>query len=101
MKQLMVASYYGGPEDHKFHGKKMANGEDFNENDPTLAAHKSLPFGTEVKLTNPENGQTQKVIIKDYGPHVKGRDIDVSYAAAQKLGFIREGEVTLEAEIIR
>lgn len=97
---MMTASHYGGPGDH-FHGKPMANGEIFDENNPTLAAHKSLPFGTKVKLTNPENGQTQRVVIKDRGPFIKGRDLDVSYAAAKKLGFVREGTAKLVAEVIR
>lgn len=97
---MMMASHYGGPGDH-FNGKPMANGEIFSSTNPTLAAHKSLPLGTKVKLTNPETGQTQRVVIKDRGPFVKGRDLDISYAAAKRLGFVREGTAKLVAEVIR
>jgi rare lipoprotein A len=77
-----MASFYGG----KHQGKKTATGERFNKNDFT-AAHLKLPFGTVVHVTNLRNGLTVTVRINDRGPHVKGRIIDLSVAAARALGF--------------
>ncbi len=105
MEIVMTTSFYGGPKD-KFHGREMASGEIFDENNPTLAAHKSLKFGTKVKLTNPHNNQSQIVIVKDRGPYPKNkkgeytRDLDVSFAAAKKLGLIQPGVANLKAEIM-
>lgn len=90
------ASYYGG----KFHGRKMANGERFNKNKMT-AAHKTLPFGTKVKVTNLETRRSVKVQITDRGPFVKGRIIDVSEAAARKLDFIDDGVVPVKMKVIK
>lgn len=73
------ASWYGPG----FHGKQTASGEIFNQNDMT-AAHKTLPFGTIVKVSY--NGKSIKVRINDRGPFIKGRTIDLSKAAAQKIG---------------
>lgn len=70
------ASFYGG----RLHGSMTASGERFNQNDFT-AAHKQLPFGTKVKVTNPENGKSVIVRINDRGPYVKGRVIDLSSAS--------------------
>jgi len=75
------ASWYGPG----FHGKKTASGSRFNENAMT-AAHKSLPFGTVVKVTDQRTGKSIKVTITDRGPFHKGRIIDLSKAAAAKLG---------------
>lgn len=75
------ASWYGPG----FHGKKTASGAKFNENAMT-AAHKSLPFGTVVKVTDQRTGKSIKVTITDRGPFHKGRIIDLSKAAAAKLG---------------
>lgn len=80
--QTMNASWYGPG----FHGKKTASGVRFNMYAMT-AAHKSLPFGTRLMLTNLKNGLTACVTINDRGPYVKGRQLDVSKAAAHKLGF--------------
>ena len=77
-----IASYYGG----KFHGRRTASGEIFNKNALT-AAHRSLPFGTKLKVTNLRNGRTVIVRINDRGPHVRGRIIDLSHAAAKKIGL--------------
>ena len=75
------ASWYGPG----FHGKKTASGAKFNQNAMT-AAHKSLPFGTVVKVTDQRTGKSVKVTITDRGPFHKGRIIDLSKAAAAKLG---------------
>ena len=97
---VMMASHYGGPGDN-FNGKQMASGEIFDANNPELAAHKDLPFGTKVKLTNPQNGKSQVVIVKDRGPFVRHRDLDISFAAARKLGIADQGVAKLQAYIMR
>ncbi len=84
--KTMVASWYG----EKFHGRPTASGEIFNMYDFT-AAHKSLPFGTRLRIINPVNSRSVVVKINDRGPFVRGRDIDLSYAAARKIGIIRRG----------
>lgn len=81
-----VASWYGPG----FHGKKTASGERYDQNDLT-AAHRTLPLGTEVTVTNPENGKSVDVEINDRGPYVGGRAIDLSKAAAKKLDILEDG----------
>ncbi len=80
------ASYYGDD----FNGKKTANGQTFNKNALT-AAHKTLPFGTVVKVTNLSNGKTVIVTINDRGPYAKGRIIDLSEKAAANIDMINQG----------
>jgi rare lipoprotein A len=80
------ASYYA----NKFNGRKTANGEIFRNSKKT-AAHKTLPFGTKVKVTNLRNGRSVKVRINDRGPFVAGRNIDLSKRAARKIGMVKEG----------
>ena len=87
-----VASWYGPG----FHGKKTANGERFNTNDLT-AAHKTLPFGTKVQVTNERTGKSVVVRINDRGPYAHGRVIDLSKAAAEAVGIEGVGQVTLAA----
>lgn len=77
-----VASFYG----KKFHGKKTASGKPFDMNAFTCA-HPSLPFGTPVLVQNSENGAQCQVIVNDRGPYVGNRCIDLSKAAAKKLGI--------------
>ncbi|MBS1731482.1 MAG: septal ring lytic transglycosylase RlpA family protein [Bacteroidetes bacterium] len=84
--QKGIASYYSD----SFNGKKTANGEIF-KNDKLTAAHQTLPFGTRVKVMNPQNGNSVKVRINDRGPFVKGRIIDLSKKAAEKLNMINDG----------
>jgi rare lipoprotein A len=86
MAQCGGASWYGPG----FHGKKTASGEQFNQNAMT-AAHKSLPLGSVVKVTNQRTGKSIQVTINDRGPFVKGRIIDLSKAAAAKLGTEQSG----------
>lgn len=83
-----LASYYGAGDG--YNGRKTANGEIFNKNKLT-AAHKTLPFGTIVKVKNLQNGKTIKVRINDRGPFVKGRIIDLSEKAAKKIDMIKQG----------
>ena len=84
-----VASWYGG----KFHGRKTASGETYNQNAMT-AAHRTLPFGTRVRVTG-ANGKSVVVRINDRGPFVGGRVIDLSRAAASSLGINGLGRVKI------
>jgi len=81
-----VASWYGPG----FNGRRTTTGERFNENAMT-AASKSLPLGSHVVVTNPENGRSVEVRINDRGPHVRGRTLDLSKRAAQTLGITKKG----------
>lgn len=83
-----LASYYG----KRFQGRKTASGERYNMHGLT-AAHKSLAFGTRVHVTHLNNGRSVTVRINDRGPFVKGRIIDLSYAAAERLGILSRGVV--------
>jgi rare lipoprotein A len=91
MAETMNTSWYGPG----FHGKRTASGERFNQNAMT-AAHRKLPFGTRLRLTNPMNGHTACVVINDRGPFIGGRQLDVSKAVATKLGFREAGTARLE-----
>jgi rare lipoprotein A (peptidoglycan hydrolase) len=96
VEQVGEASFYGSG----FHGKKTATGETFDQNQKT-AAHPTLPLGTEATVTNLDTGASVDVKINDRGPYVKGRDIDVSKAAAKELGMTKEGlaPVKIEAKV--
>lgn len=91
-----MASYYG----KKFHGRRTANGETFNNNALT-AAHKTLPFGTKVKVTHLRNRKSVVVRINDRGPFIRGRVIDLSVAAAKKIGLTRTGVARVKLELIK
>jgi rare lipoprotein A len=81
-----MASFYAD----KYVGRKTSNGEKFKQNKLT-AAHKTLPFGTKVKVTNLNNGQSVKVRINDRGPFIQGRIIDLSKKAAKKIDMVNAG----------
>lgn len=83
-----LASYYG----KRFQGRKTASGERYDLHGLT-AAHRSLAFGTRVHVTHLNNGRSVTVRINDRGPFVKGRIIDLSYAAAKRLGMLAQGVV--------
>jgi rare lipoprotein A len=85
------ASYYA----NKYHGRATASGERFDTNELT-AAHKTLPFGTRVRVTNLDNGKSVTVRINDRGPFVKGRVIDLSLAAAKRIDMINAGLANVE-----
>lgn len=89
------ASWYGPG----FHGRPTANGETFNENALT-AAHRELPFGTKVLITNLNNGKSTLVTINDRGPYIEGRHIDLSRAAAMEVGMIETGVADVKMEIV-
>ena len=90
-----VASWYGP----NFHGKLTANGEVFDQYGVT-AAHKTLPLGTVVRVTNLDNGKTIILRINDRGPYVGDRVLDCSYGAATKLDFMEKGTANVEIRII-
>lgn len=94
--QYGKASYYG----EQFHGRKTASGETFNKWGYTCA-HKKLPFNTKVKVTNLKNHKTVVVRVNDRGPFVKGRIIDLSFAAAKKIGMVKDGVVKVKVEVMR
>lgn len=89
------ASYYHD----RLHGNLTASGEPYDRNALT-AAHKTLPFGTKVRVTNRANGKSVVLRINDRGPFVRGRIIDVSRRAAELLDFVREGVVEVRVEVI-
>ena len=89
--QVGIASWYGPG----FQGKKTASGAIFNTNHLT-AAHKTLKFGTKVKVTNLNNGKSVFVTINDKGPFVRGRIIDLSQAAKNAIGMGGTAKVSLE-----
>jgi rare lipoprotein A len=93
--QTGKASFYAD----KFEGVQTASGEKYKRKKLT-AAHKSLPFGTKVRITNLANNNTVEVIINDRGPYVEGRIVDLSKAAAEKLGFINQGIAEVKLEVI-
>jgi rare lipoprotein A len=89
------ASFYG----KSFEGRRTASGLPFNPGAAT-AAHRSLPFGTSVRITNLENGRSVTATITDRGPYVGGRIVDVSQALARQLGFVRTGMARVQVEIL-
>jgi rare lipoprotein A len=89
------ASWYG----REFDGKKTANGEKFDAESLT-AAHPSLPFGSWVRIVNTRNGKFEFVRINDRGPYQEGREIDVSYRVARKIGLIHSGVSQVRLELM-
>lgn len=88
-----TASFYGS----RHHGKRTASGEPFDQHGLT-AAHRTLPFGTRVQVTNLKNDRSVIVRINDRGPHTRGRLIDLSKAAAQQLDMIRSGTARVRVQ---
>jgi rare lipoprotein A len=89
----VTASLYG-----KGHQNKLtASGQRFDMYKNTLA-HKTLPLGTRVRLVNPSNGKSAEGVVNDRGPYIKGRDVDVSHAMAEQLGFVKKGVTKLNIE---
>ncbi len=93
MMETGLASWYGP----RLHGKLTASGEVFNQEKFT-AAHRTLPWGSRVKVTNLANGKSVVVQINDRGPSVRGRILDVSRAAARALGMVKSGTTTVRIE---
>ncbi|MBI3607185.1 MAG: septal ring lytic transglycosylase RlpA family protein [Nitrospirae bacterium] len=90
-----VASWYGEP----FHGRPTASGERFDMHGFT-AAHRSLPFGTRLKVTDETTGRSAIVTVNDRGPFVRGRQMDLSYGAAREIGLVGEGVGRVSAEVL-
>ncbi len=93
--QSGVASFYA----NKFNGRRTANGEIFS-NSKMTAAHKTLKFGTIVRVTNRRNGREVTVRINDRGPWIKGRVIDLSHAAAREIGMVKRGTARVDIELV-
>lgn len=94
-QQVGVASFYA----NKFVGRKTANGERFSQKKMTCA-HRTLPFGTKLKVTNTANGKSVVVTVNDRGPYIKGRVLDLSLCAAQELDFVNAGKTEVMIETI-
>lgn len=94
-KETGKASFYAD----KFQGRKTASGAAFNQKART-AAHKKLPFGTKVKVTNLNNGKDVVVVINDRGPFIKGRIIDLSRSAFTVIGNINSGVIKVRIEVL-
>jgi rare lipoprotein A len=88
-----MASFYS-------HGNRTASGERFDPNELT-AAHRTLPFGTKVRVTNLANGQSVTVRVNDRGPFVPGRVVDVSHGAAQSLGMVGQGVAKVKLDVVQ
>lgn len=84
--EYVTASWYG----EKFHGRPTASGERYDMYGLT-AAHKTMKFGTKLHVTNPDTDQSVVVIVNDRGPFIRGRDLDLSYGAAKKIGHLKKG----------
>jgi rare lipoprotein A len=93
--QTGKASFYAD----KFDGSPTASGEKYRKSKFT-AAHKTLPFGTRIRVTNLSNNETVEVIVNDRGPYVENRVIDLSRAAAEKLGFVNQGLADVRLEVL-
>lgn len=96
-ESIVLASWYGSPD---LEGNPMANGRPFKSTDPTIAAHPTLPLGTKLEIKNPANGRKLKVRVQDRGPYVNGRELDLSRAAAKKLGYATKGVTKLAVSVV-
>jgi rare lipoprotein A len=94
-RETGTAGWYG----KEYQGKKTASGEVFDMNGFT-AAHRTLPLGTVIRVTNLDNFKNVKIKINDRGPFTKSRILDLSYGAAKELGFVAEGTAPVQIEIV-
>ena len=92
----VVASWYG----KQFNGKLTASGKRFNMYAMTCA-HKTLKFGSKLRVTNPDNNKSVIVTVNDRGPFIRGRDLDLSYGAAKKIGIVKKGVARVKMEYIK
>lgn len=95
IKERGIASWYG----HYFHGLITASGEVFDM-EALTGAHRTLPLGTVVRVTNVQNGMQVRVRINDRGPYVNGRVLDLSLGAARRLGMVEHGIAAVQLEVI-
>jgi rare lipoprotein A len=98
-KERRVVRRYSAKASWYRHGRVTANGEQYNPLGLTVA-HRSLPFGTIVRFTNPDNGQSVTVRVNDRGPYIRGREFDLSLGSARALGFESRGVMVLRVEIM-
>ena len=94
-EELGLASYYSD----LFHGKPTASGELYDK-DKMTAAHKTLPFGTTIKVTRLDNGKSVQVRVNDRGPYISGRIVELSRAAAEKIGLVNDGVTRVKVEVV-
>jgi rare lipoprotein A len=94
-KKTVVASWYG----EQFSGRKTASGTRFNPRELT-AAHKTLPLGTKVRVTNPRTGASVLVTVTDRGPYIGRRELDLSKAAAREVGILTRGVAPVLIEVL-
>jgi len=94
-EEVGMASWYGAPH----HGRRTASGEVFDMNQLT-AAHRTLPFGTRLLVTNRDTNQSAEVRVNDRGPFVEGRILDVSYAAGRLLGAVGPGLIPVRVRVL-
>ncbi len=94
-EELGLASYYSD----LFHGKPTASGELYDK-DKFTAAHKTLPFGTTIKVTRLDNGKSVQVRVNDRGPYISGRIVELSRAAAEKIGLVTDGVARVKVEVL-
>jgi rare lipoprotein A len=95
LEQTGMVGWYGGG----FHGKRTASGELFRSENLTIA-HKYLPFGTQVRITNVKNGRSVLARVTDRGPRHRGRIADLSYGTARTLGFVQKGVTKAKLEVV-
>jgi rare lipoprotein A len=94
-EEPVVASWYG----KDFHGKPMANGDIYDMNAATIA-HKEMPLGTRVELTNTKTGEIVQAVVTDRGPYIAGRDVDLSYGLAKRLSLVEQGVGNLVMRVL-
>lgn len=94
-REVGLASWYGPG----FYGRKTASGEKFKKHDLTCA-HRKLPFGTPLLVTNLENGKNVEVVVNDRGPFIKNKIVDLSYAAAKEIGMLGAGSAKVELKTL-
>jgi rare lipoprotein A len=94
-QEVGTASWYG----REHHGRRTASGQTFNMHGLT-AAHRTLPFGSRIRVTNVGNGRSVVLTVNDRGPFIKGRFLDVSYRAARDLNFVRAGITRVKVEAV-
>lgn len=93
---VAVASWYGA----KFHGRRTSSGEIYDMNGLS-AAHRTLPFGTRLRVTHPRTRRSVVVQVNDRGPFIRGRDLDLSYGAARALDMVHEGVARVHVQRLR
>jgi len=98
-KERRIVRRYNAKASWYRHGRVTANGEQYNPLGLTVA-HRSLPFGTIVRFTNPDNGRSVIARVNDRGPYIRGREFDLSLGSARALGFEQTGIMVLRVEIM-